>query len=80
MVNGLKAIDGFEVNVPQGAFYIFPDVSALFGRQHAGGAPSKGHDLAMYLLEAAEVADGVTTPSASRTASASAMPPPMNSC
>ena len=56
MVNGLKAIDGFEVNVPQGAFYIFPDVSALFGRKHAGGALSSGHDLAMYLLEAADVA------------------------
>ena len=56
MVNGLKAIDGFEVNVPQGAFYIFPDVSALFGRKHAGGDLSSGHDLAMYLLEAADVA------------------------
>ena len=56
MVSGLKAIDGFEVNVPQGAFYIFPDVSALFGRKHAGGTLSSGHDLAMYLLEAADVA------------------------
>ena len=56
MVDGLKAIDGFEVNVPQGAFYIFPDVSALFGRKHAGGNISSGHDLAMYLLEAADVA------------------------
>ena len=56
MVDGLKAIDGFEVNVPQGAFYIFPDVSALFGRKHAGGTISSGHDLAMYLLEAADVA------------------------
>ncbi len=56
MVHGLKAIDGFEVNVPQGAFYIFPDVSALFGRKHAGGDLSSGHDLAMYLLEAADVA------------------------
>ena len=56
MIAGLRAIDGFEVNVPQGAFYIFPDVSALFGRQHAGGTISSGHDLAMYLLESAEVA------------------------
>jgi aspartate aminotransferase len=56
MIDGLRAIDGFEVNVPQGAFYIFPDVSALFGRTHAGGTISSGHDLAMYLLEAAEVA------------------------
>ena len=56
MIEGLRAIDGFEVNVPQGAFYIFPDVSALFGRKHAGGALSSGHDLAMYLLEVADVA------------------------
>ena len=56
MVEGLKAIDGFEVNVPQGAFYIFPDVSALFGRKHGGGIIHSGHDLAMYLLEAADVA------------------------
>ena len=56
MVEGLKAIDGVEVNVPQGAFYIFPDVSALFGRKHAGGTIHSGHDLSMYLLEAAEVA------------------------
>ena len=56
MIAGLRAIDGFEVNVPQGAFYIFPDVSSLFGRQHAGGTISSGHDLAMYLLESAEVA------------------------
>ena len=56
MIEGLRAIHGFEVNVPQGAFYIFPDVSALFGRKHAGGALSSGHDLAMYLLEAADVA------------------------
>jgi len=56
MIKGLRTIDGFEVNVPQGAFYIFPDVSALFGRKHAGGTLSSGHDLAMYLLEAADVA------------------------
>ena len=56
MIEGLRAIDGFEVNVPQGAFYIFPDVSALFGRKHAGGTLASGHDLAMYLLEAADVA------------------------
>ena len=46
---------GFEVNVPQGAFYIFPDVSALFGRQHDGGTLQSGQD-GLYLLEAAEVA------------------------
>ena len=56
VVDGLRGIDGFEVNVPQGAFYIFPDVSGLFGRQLEGGAIHSGQDLAMYLLEKAEVA------------------------
>ena len=56
VVAGLAAIDGMEVNVPQGAFYIFPDVSALFGKQHQGGTIQSGQDLALYLLEAADVA------------------------
>ena len=56
VVAGLAAIDGIEVNVPQGAFYIFPDVSALFGKQHKGGTIQSGQDLALYLLEAADVA------------------------
>lgn len=56
VIEGLRAIDGFEVNVPQGAFYIFPDVSALFGRSAGGHTIHSGDDLAMYLLEAAEVA------------------------
>ncbi len=56
VVAGLKAIDGFEVNVPQGAFYIFPDVSALFGKSHPNGTIQSGQDLSMYLLEAADVA------------------------
>ena len=56
VVAGLKAIDGLEVNVPQGAFYIFPDVSALFGKSHPNGTIQSGQDLSMYLLEAADVA------------------------
>ena len=40
VIAGLRGIDGFEVNVPKGAFYIFPDVSALFGKSHAD-TPSK---------------------------------------
>ena len=56
VIDGLKGIDGFSVNVPKGAFYIFPDVSALFGKSAAGHTIQSGQDLAMYLLEAAEVA------------------------
>jgi aspartate aminotransferase len=56
VINGLKAIEGFDVNTPQGAFYIFPDVSALFGKSCDGHTIHSGQDLAMYLLETAEVA------------------------
>ena len=56
VIEGLKGIGGFAVNVPKGAFYIFPDVSALFGKSAAGHTIQSGQDLAMYLLEAAEVA------------------------
>ncbi|MCH1581531.1 MAG: pyridoxal phosphate-dependent aminotransferase [Flavobacteriales bacterium] len=56
VISGLKAIDGLDVNTPQGAFYIFPDVSALFGKSCNGHTISSGQDLAMYLLEEAEVA------------------------
>ena len=56
VIAGLRGIDGFEVNVPKGAFYIFPDVSALFGKSHAGHTIQSGQDLAMYLLETADVA------------------------
>ena len=56
VIDGLKAIEGFDVNTPQGAFYIFPDVSALFGKSCEGHTIQSGQDLAMYLLETAEVA------------------------
>jgi aspartate aminotransferase len=56
VIEGLKQIEGFAVNVPKGAFYIFPDVSALFGKSSGNHVIRSGQDLAMYLLETAEVA------------------------
>ena len=56
MIELLGAVRGFRVNRPTGAFYLFPDVSEVFGAQHAGGTISSGQDLAMYLLENAGVA------------------------
>ena len=47
---------GTEVNEPQGAFYIFPKVSALFGKQHNGKVIQDSMDLAIYLLEVGHVA------------------------
>lgn len=51
-----KEIPGFKVAVPQGAFYLFPEVSSLFGKTFNGRTINNGSDLAMYLLEEAHVA------------------------
>ncbi len=49
-------IPGWKVNVPSGAFYLFPEVSAYFGKSYQGKAINDANDLAMYLLEEAHVA------------------------
>lgn len=49
-------IPGFQVNVPSGAFYFFPNVSALFGKTSPeGDTISNADDLAMYFLDHAQV-------------------------
>ena len=49
-------IPGFEVNCPAGAFYIFPDCSAYFGKRAGEKVIESSSDLALYLLEKALVA------------------------
>jgi aspartate aminotransferase len=49
-------IPGMRVNVPDGAFYLFPDVSALLGRTYRGHVVNTSYDLCMYLLEVGHVA------------------------
>ncbi|MGN1216077.1 MAG: pyridoxal phosphate-dependent aminotransferase [Candidatus Cryptobacteroides sp.] len=56
IVSLAKQIPGFNVTVPDGAFYIFPEVSALFGKKAGDKVISNADDLAMYLLEEALVA------------------------
>jgi aspartate aminotransferase len=56
MVDGLRRIPGVKVTVPQGAFYVFPDVSAFFGRRGPDGRIASASDLAMYLLRHVGVA------------------------
>ena len=51
-----KEIPGFEVNNPQGAFYLFPKVDAFFGKSAGGRTIHNAEDLAMYLLEVGHVA------------------------
>ena len=52
-----KEVPGLEVNVPEGAFYLFPKCSAYFGKKTADGRViNTSDDLAMYLLEVGHVA------------------------
>ena len=52
----LNAIDGFTCNTPEGAFYVFPDVTAFFGKTLNGTRINNATDFSLYLLEAALVA------------------------
>jgi aspartate aminotransferase len=51
-----KEIPGLEVNVPQGAFYLFPKCSSFFGKSAGDRKINNADDLAMYLLEVGHVA------------------------
>ena len=52
----LREIDGFKVNVPEGAFYVFPDISAFFGKTIHGTKINNANDFSLYILENANVA------------------------
>lgn len=52
----LNDIDGFQCNKPEGAFYVYPDVTAYFGKTLNGVVINNASDFAMYLLEHANVA------------------------
>jgi aspartate aminotransferase len=56
IVDKLNAIEGITCMLPQGAFYVFPDVSSLFGRSYQGRVISNSSDFATYLLDVANVA------------------------
>ena len=52
----LGEIPGLKLNCPEGAFYVFPDVSAYFGKTLAGTPINDANDVALYILEKAHVA------------------------
>jgi len=56
MIDGLAKIKGLKLNKPEGAFYIFPDVSAYYGKTVGDKTIKNSTDLALYLLEVAHVA------------------------
>lgn len=56
LVHGLlNDIEGIKTNMPDGAFYFFPDVSAYFGKSYDGSTIENASELCMYLLEVANV-------------------------
>jgi aspartate aminotransferase len=52
----LKGIDGVKVNLPDGAFYFFPDVTSFFGKSYNGRVIKDADELSLYLLEEGHVA------------------------
>jgi aspartate aminotransferase len=52
----LEKMKGVKCNVPQGAFYVFPDMSAYYGKSHDGTIIKNSPDLCMYLLEKGHIA------------------------
>jgi aspartate aminotransferase len=56
LVNGLNSIEGIECLMPTGAFYAFPKVSSLYGKRKGERMIKNSFDLAMYMLEEANVA------------------------
>ncbi len=56
VVNLCQDIPGIKLNVPQGAFYLFPDLSCYYGKSFGDRKINDAGDLAMYLLEEGHVA------------------------
>ncbi len=56
VVKLIKEIPGMKINVPEGAFYVFPDVSSFFGKTLKGIDIKNADDFSLYLLEHANVA------------------------
>jgi len=56
MLELLAEMPGVKTNLPEGAFYVFPDVSSFFGKTNGSVTINNAEDLSMYLLEEAHIA------------------------
>jgi len=54
--NLLKEVEGMKIRVPQGAFYVMPDISSYLGKSDGNTTIANSDDLALYLLDKAQVA------------------------
>jgi aspartate aminotransferase len=52
----LKEIPGLKLNLPDGAFYFFPDISSYFGKSYNGDTISTPEDVSMFLLKEGKIA------------------------
>lgn len=56
VLNALNAMPGVKTNVPDGAFYVFPDISSFFGKSYNSQTIHDANELCVYLLSEAMVA------------------------
>lgn len=56
VLNALNEIPGVKANRPQGAFYVFPDISSFFGKSYNSTTINTANDLSMYILNEGLVA------------------------
>ena len=56
VIDALRSIKGININVPEGAFYVFPNVSFFIGKSFNGNIMTSATEICMYLLEYANVA------------------------
>lgn len=52
----MKEIPGLKTNTPQGAFYVYPEISSYFGKKYENHTINSGTDLSLFLLDVAHVA------------------------
>jgi aspartate aminotransferase len=52
----MSEIPGLKTNTPEGAFYVYPEISSYFGKKYNNYTINSGTDLSLYLLEEAHVA------------------------
>ena len=56
MLARMREIPGLKLNVPDGAFYLFPEVTSYFGKKYGDFVINNATDLSMFLLDQAHVA------------------------
>jgi aspartate aminotransferase len=56
IVGALNAIPGISCVMPKGAFYVFPNISGLFGKRWKGGTIKGSADVSAFLLDEARIA------------------------